>query len=191
VMQRAFLALLTTFTCLVNAREQHVLSLNSFRTESVSPPHHQPWSLRLSQKTLTSECTLLLSPEAAQVHRQIRNPGDVLVINKSITTNIDESEPDDEDILEIIGFDEQVLWDKADEICATIYLDSPTTDTFAEYEVVLHSKMTSLITKRKLHYSGDPANRIDFVIMFLPRAQSLRLGVTDTQSPNARNSTTT
>jgi hypothetical protein len=120
---------------LVNAREQHFFSLLSSQGQTVTPHHHQPWSLLLSQDSQTSQCMVISSPEHTQSHKSIKQPGDVLILNKS-PSGVDETGQFEENILEIIGFDNIILWTKANEICSSISWSSFSTDTISEYEVV-------------------------------------------------------
>ena len=128
-------ALLAFFLPLLNAREQQLFSLDS-KVQTFVPEHHRPWSLLLSQNIESSTCVILSSPEHTQSHKSIRNPGDVVVINKS-SSSVDGVEGVIENTLEIVGFDRRVLWSKAGELCTSIEDQSFTAVDTTEYEVVL------------------------------------------------------
>lgn len=127
---------LVAFAVFVNAREQHVFSLDSPRMQTITPRHHKPWSLILSLHKGTSNCAILSDPAQTQVHKSVTKPGDVVVINRS-STSAAGWEGLEECTLEIIGFDRRVIWAKASELCASIESDvSYSADILAEYEVV-------------------------------------------------------
>ena len=122
----------------IDAREQHVFSLDSPKALTVTPYHHQPWSLVISQNTRTLNCVILSHPQYTQSHKSVQEPGDAVIVNKS-PSSIDGWEGVEERTLEIIGFDKRIIWNKAAELCSS--LDSSQaisfeTDTLAEYEVV-------------------------------------------------------
>jgi hypothetical protein len=124
---------------LINARQnqQRPLSLNSLHIQSVDTHHSQPWSLLLSQNPTTSSCIVLSRPEQAQIHRSIKEPGDVLVINKTLSS-VDGFEVVDEYVMEVIGYDQRVLWSTTSQLCSSISYDYPSTlEKYSEFEVVL------------------------------------------------------
>jgi hypothetical protein len=187
-----FLLLFISFT---NAREQQIFSLGYPHVQTIIPKHHQPWSLLLSQDTATSNCVLFKGPEYAQKHQSIRQPGDVIVVNKS--PSLGGIKDVEKYTLEIIGFEKQVLWDKASEICTSIsYGETSQVEPLAEYEVVYSLSHIEKVTekkKTKLHYSGNPANRIDFVMLYFAKAKRFLTyaGVMDTRSWKGKSFTQT
>jgi hypothetical protein len=155
---------LAALLAVLNAKEQQAFSLQRPQDQMILPHHRQPWSLLLSQDPGTGDCRVLSQPEQAQIHRSINDPGDVLVINKTLSS-VDGFEIINQYIMEIIGYDKRILWTKTSNLCSAIEYEYLSTDGDASgnYEVVYFIK--SLLKQTKLHYSGDPANRIDFVMM--------------------------
>ena len=100
--------LVTVFVPLLSVGEQRVFSVDYPKIQKITPQHHQPWSLVLSQDVDTSDCIIHKAPEHAQFHRSIKDPGDVVVINKT-QSSLDNVEDVKEYIVEIIGFDNRVL----------------------------------------------------------------------------------
>ena len=133
------LLFLTLFTFVLDAREQHIFSLDTLETvleQRISLQHYQPWSLLLSQNVSTSNCIVLQSPALAQTHKSIKEFGDVLVLNKA-PSNVRGGECVEDSILEILGFDQRSIWMKVSELCSTIgYKYSDDIAPLAEYEVV-------------------------------------------------------
>jgi hypothetical protein len=128
---------------LFSAREQQVFSLDHRQAQTITPPHHQPWSLLLTQDTATSDCVIIHLPELAQKHRLIKDQGDVLIINKTLS-RVDGIECLKEHTLEIIGFDKRIVWTKTNELCSSIdyqYLGND--EPLAEYEVVCSLRLLS------------------------------------------------
>ena len=133
---RRSLSIIALFLPLLSAWEQHVFSVDYSQVQTITPQHHQPWSLLLSQDIETSNCIVHKAPEHAQVHRSIKKPGDVVVINKA-QSSIDNLENVKEYTLEIIGYDSRTLWIKTSELCSSIdYQYFLEIEDFAEYEVV-------------------------------------------------------
>lgn len=152
-MMKWSLAFLASWLPLISAREQHTFSLDSLKGTTITPLHAQPWCLSISQNPLNADCLVISSPEQTQAHKWIQGPGDVLVLNKTFSGGA-AVEKVDEYLLEIIGYDKRILWQEASRLCAAIeYPESTQQETFAEFEVT------------KIHYSGNPANRVDFVMM--------------------------
>ena len=123
---------------LINARQQQQrpLSLNSPELQTIETHHSQPWSLLLTQDPATSNCIVLSPPEQAQIHRSIKEPGDVLIINKTLSS-IDGFEVVDEHVMQILGFDERILWSTTSQLCSSIKYQYPSTlETYSEFEVV-------------------------------------------------------
>jgi hypothetical protein len=130
------LSLITLFLPLLSAWEQQLFSVDYLQVQTIIPQHRQPWSLLLSQNIETSNCIVHKAPEHAQVHRSIKEPGDVVVINKA-PTSLDNLENIKEHTLEIIAYDNRALWIKTSELCASIdYQYFLEVEDFAEYEVV-------------------------------------------------------
>jgi len=135
-MRSVIIAFVSLFI-LVDAREQIPFSFHS-EERTVFPRHHQPWSILVAQSPHTSNCTLLSVPELAQHHRAVLEPGDVVVVNKTVSTL--SGVKGEEAILEIIGYDSQALRDKTEELCSSLNDQSNTIEIEAEYEVVLSCK---------------------------------------------------
>ena len=130
------LSLIALFLPLLAAREQQIFSVDYAQVQTITPQHHQPWSLLLSQNIETSNCIVHKAPEYAQFHRSIKEPGDVVVINKN-PSSLDNLENVKEFTLEIIGYDSRTLWTKTSELCSSIdYQYFLEVEEFAEYEVV-------------------------------------------------------
>jgi hypothetical protein len=161
---RLVLCVFAALLPVLHAREQQTFSLQRPQDQTIVPHHRQPWSLLLSKDPSTGDCIVLSQPEQAQIHRSINDPGDVLVINKTLSS-VDGFEIIDQYVMEILGYDQRILWMKTSNLCSAIEYEYLSTDEDAsgEYEVVCFVK--SLLTQTKLHYSGNPANRIDFVMM--------------------------
>jgi hypothetical protein len=134
---RLVLTCLAALLPVLEARIQQTFSLRDPEAQIIVPQHRQPWSLLLSQDPKTSDCIVLSPPEQAQVHRTIEKPGDVLVINKTLS-RVDGFEIIDEYVMEILGYDEHILSTKISQLCAAIEYHS-TVDITAEYEVVFPS----------------------------------------------------
>ena len=130
------LSLVALFLPLLSAWEQQVFYVDYPQVQTITPQHHQPWSLLISQNIETSNCVVHNAPEPAQVHRSIQKPGDVVVINKA-PSSLDNFENVNEYTLEIIGYDNRTLWAKTSELCSSIdYQYFLEVEEFAEYEVV-------------------------------------------------------
>ena len=130
------LALASAFLPLICAREQHHFALDSARQTTITPQHLQPWSLSISQNPRNADCLVLSGPEQTQTHKLVQEPGDVLVINKTLGVG-DVVETVDEYNLEIIGYDKRILWEEASRLCAAIeYAETSEVDSYAEFEVV-------------------------------------------------------
>jgi hypothetical protein len=130
------LVFITCFLQFISAREQHQFSLGSHQRITINPRYSQPWSLSISQNPLNLKCLVLSAPTQAQAHKWIQEPDDVLVLNKTLGAGV-AAEKVDEYLLEIIGYDNRILWEEARRLCAAIeYMDSPEIDTYAEFEVV-------------------------------------------------------
>lgn len=121
---------------LFSAWEQQVFSLDHREVQTIAPHHHQPWSLLLTRDTATSDCVIIHPPELAQKHRLIKDQGDVLIINKTLS-RVDGIECLKEHTLEIIGFNKRIVWAKTSELCSSIdYQYFGNDEPLAEYEVV-------------------------------------------------------
>jgi hypothetical protein len=121
---------------LVNAREQQILSVGETQIKKVTLYHHRPWTILFSKQIHDSSCTVLTSPEPAQIHRSVTEPGDVIVLNKTLST-MDAKDGVNEHTFEIIGFDEHALWTQLFKLCDSIeYQYSSEASSLAEYEVV-------------------------------------------------------
>ena len=130
------LALISLFLPLHYAWEQHVFSPDDSHIQTITPQRHQPWSLLITYNINSFDCVVLRAPELAQTHRAIRNRGDVLVIKKSPST-FDGMDGVQESTLEIIGFDERILWTTTSSFCASIeHSHFSEEEELAEYEVV-------------------------------------------------------
>jgi hypothetical protein len=139
MMMKLSLAFITAFLPLIRAREQHHFSLGSAQDTTFTPRHTQPWSLSISQNPLNSDCVVLSAPEQTRAHKWIQEPGDVLVLNKTLGGDA-AVEKVDEYLLEIIGYDRRILWEETSRLCAAIeYTESFAVDTYAEFEAVFSS----------------------------------------------------
>jgi len=135
---RASLFLIALSLPLLSAREQQVFSLDHRQVQTITLHHHQPWSLLLTRDTATSDCVIVHPPELAQKHRLIKDKGDVLIINKTLS-RVDGIECLKEHTLEIIGFDKRIVWTKTNELCSSIdYQYFGNDEPLAEYEVVCY-----------------------------------------------------
>jgi len=170
VFMKGVISIVVGLLTLVHAREQIAFSFHPEQERTVVPRHHQPWSILVAQSPHTSNCTLLSVPELSQHHREVSKPGDVVVVNKTASTLA--GVKGEKAILEIIGYDTQALRDKTEELCSSLKDQSKAIEIEAEYEVVLSCKLYDDNVQRKLHYSGDPSNRIDFVMMYFTYAVS-------------------
>ena len=136
------LLVVAAFLPFLNAKEQQAFYPQKPEAQTIVPYHHQPSSLLLSQTPNTCDCVVLSEPAPAQVHRSIINPTDVLVINKTVSS-VDGFEIIDQHVMEVIGYDERILWTKTNQICVTIQHVAPETeDTSAEFEVVCPHMVT-------------------------------------------------
>jgi len=151
-MRLALLFVALSVSAIDAQRQQHHFSLDaleSARKQTLTIPHHQPWSILLSQNIITSECVVLQPPELAQTHKSIREFGDVFILNKS-ASDVKPFECAAENTLEILGFDQRSVWMKVSEWCSTIdYKYSTEIATLAEYEVVKPRYMYALTYSRK------------------------------------------
>ena len=118
----------------VGAWEQKPFSFSSEEQQTILLRRHQPWSILLAQNPQTSNCAIVSIPELAQHHRAVAKPGDVIVLNKTISTftGVDGEEA----ILEIIGYDRETLRQKTEELCSSLNDLPSSIDIEAEYEVV-------------------------------------------------------
>lgn len=122
------------------------------------------------------------------MHRSIEYPGDVLIVNKTLSS-IDGIDDVKEYVLEIIGFDQRILWAKVSEMCSFIdYGYFADDELLAEYEVVCS-------------YDNKSNERRNYIIQVILQTgsisswctvpitdQGLRSGATATLNPNAKSS---
>lgn len=127
------LVFIVAFLPLLEAR-QHVLSLNA-DVKTINPERHQPWSVLLEQHPVSMDCMMLSSPQQAQIHRAIQQPGDTLVIQKNLLNTM--RNPRADSVMEILAYDVRTLWSKVSQLCSAIdYQLPPEVETYSEYEVV-------------------------------------------------------
>jgi len=137
-MMQLFLstALVSLLLSFADAREQHVFSLGDVARQVIARNDAQPWSLLLSHDLDTNSCVVLRPIELAQPHRSLQNPDDVQIISKSPCL-FDGTDLDREATIEILALNKDLLWAKANEMCAHLeYEYFEDYATLAEYEVV-------------------------------------------------------
>jgi hypothetical protein len=149
---RLGLAAIAAFLPLLEAKPQQVaFSLRPRQAQIIVPQHHQPWSILLSQNPNTADCIVLSQPAQAQFHKSINNAGDVLMVNKTLSST-DGFEIINEYVVEIIGYDQRILWQKTSELCSAINYQYPTeVDPLAEFEVVY---LQSIAEREKITLLG-------------------------------------
>jgi len=138
-MMQPFLstALVSLLLSFADARKQHVFSLGDVARQVIARNHAQPWSLLLSHDLDTNSCVVLRPIELAQPHRSLQTPDDVQVISKSPCL-FDGTDLEREVTIEILALNKDMLWAKANEMCAHLeYEYFEDYATLAEYEVVI------------------------------------------------------